>query len=407
MEAQTTETKIAFFRELVSCNDDIYSWCYDSAGGLLYTNAQPSQSEILHRIFVGSNIGKQLFAAWQEREMPLTLGMSMGLMWVVDRQETAHGQLFHLLGPMFQYEASMQELYRTLQEWEPHFGSRCGTAELTELFHSLPVVSHPNMCRYALMLHYCLTGEKKQFSDISNQTEAPACGQYPPAHHPRNLQRTYMAERALLHCVSEGDLNYHKAMNEAIALGNGGEQYTGSAMEQGRIAQIVFISLCARAAIEGGLSPDTAYALENTYIRRVQASRNITELGIVGNTMYEDFVQRVHLLRTMPQCSPEVQRCCEYVMMHVEEPLDLDTIAKYLNYTPYYFSRRFKREMHCSLADYIKASKIERAKVLLDTTELSILQIAERLHFGTRAHFSAVFTGIVGCAPGEYRRRSV
>ena len=51
--------------------------------------------------------------------------------------------------------------------------------------------------------------------------------------------------------------------------------------------------------------------------------------------------------------------------------------------------------MHTSLTNYIKYVRIERAKLLLTTTGLSLQEIADRLHFCSRSYFGKVFHEVV------------
>ena len=93
-------------------------------------------------------------------------------------------------------------------------------------------------------------------------------------------------------------------------------------------------------------------------------------------------------------------------MMHIEEPLNLTALARYFGYTPYYFSRKFKQEMHCDLKEYIRISKLERAKLLLETSDLNIQEITEKLCFCSRTYFSNHFHAAYGCSPSEYRKKN-
>lgn len=61
--------------------------------------------------------------------------------------------------------------------------------------------------------------------------------------------------------------------------------------------------------------------------------------------------------------------------------------------------------MGVSVTDYIKAARIERAKLLLTSTDLSIQDIADRLHYCSRSYFSTVFLDTVGCTPTKYREK--
>ena len=48
---------------------------------------------------------------------------------------------------------------------------------------------------------------------------------------------------------------------------------------------------------------------------------------------------------------------------------------------------------------------MERAKVLLHSTALSVQEISDQLCFGTRNYFSRVFSEVAGCTPMQYRER--
>lgn len=53
--------------------------------------------------------------------------------------------------------------------------------------------------------------------------------------------------------------------------------------------------------------------------------------------------------------------------------------------------------------DYSKIARIERAKVLLYTTNESATQIADRLHFCSGSYFAREFKKFTGQTPAEYR----
>ena len=63
--------------------------------------------------------------------------------------------------------------------------------------------------------------------------------------------------------------------------------------------------------------------------------------------------------------------------------------------------------MHVSLPDYIRAVRVERAKLMLSASELPIQEIADRLQFCSRAHFSDVFKKLVGVTPAKYREEQI
>ncbi len=182
---------------------------------------------------------------------------------------------------------------------------------------------------------------------------------------------------------------------------------TAESLRQAKDSIIVFTSLCARAAIESGLPPEQAYALGDGYIQKVEDAGTITDLMPVSRTMYADFVSRVNRRQKGPRVSRQIQQCLNYIEANLGEKPLLAQLARRMGYTEYYLSRKFKAEVGCGINDYLKAARVERAKVLLTTTEDSIQEIADALGFCSRSYFSVNFGQVAGCSPAEYRRRFV
>lgn len=65
----------------------------------------------------------------------------------------------------------------------------------------------------------------------------------------------------------------------------------------------------------------------------------------------------------------------------------------------------FKKDTGTSLARYLKELRIEEAKRLLETTSLSVKEIAARVGIGDPSHFAQNFERRHELAPAEYRAR--
>ncbi|MDE6962216.1 MAG: helix-turn-helix transcriptional regulator, partial [Lachnospiraceae bacterium] len=73
--------------------------------------------------------------------------------------------------------------------------------------------------------------------------------------------------------------------------------------------------------------------------------------------------------------------------------------------TEYYFSRKFKKEVGCSVADFILREKIAQAKLMLAGTNETVQSVSDALSFGSRSYFYACFKKLTGSSPSEYRQR--
>lgn len=69
-------------------------------------------------------------------------------------------------------------------------------------------------------------------------------------------------------------------------------------------------------------------------------------------------------------------------------------------------TKKFKKEVGCSIQEYILRKRIEEARTTLLTNTESISKIASKVGFDNPSYFSRYFKKIVGCSPTEYKKNS-
>jgi transcriptional regulator GlxA family with amidase domain len=92
-------------------------------------------------------------------------------------------------------------------------------------------------------------------------------------------------------------------------------------------------------------------------------------------------------------------------IMHVEslENVPICQLARRVNLSPWHFAHLFKRETSRSTKQYVRDLKIRRAQDLLGSTFLSVKEIAAKVGFGDRSHFSRDFKKLCGQNPSAFR----
>ncbi len=100
-----------------------------------------------------------------------------------------------------------------------------------------------------------------------------------------------------------------------------------------------------------------------------------------------------------------IQACIEYIERNYAAPIQLDDIAKHVHLNSAYLSFLFKKHTGISFIRFLEYVRIRQAKRLLQTTSLSITEIAEAVGFSGQNYFSKVFRRVVGCNPSGYRSR--
>lgn len=392
--------KLSLLREMLTCGAPVYLWTYAARGHLMQTNCPEL---VLDVIFESIGCKAYMLEYGRQNTAPLILGAPLGLMWCAAfEQQDGELHKMHVIGPVFSSEFSLRGLSDAMREFDIPLDFK---PRLSTLLHDLPVAATSLFLQYGLMLHYCATGEKLERSDIQFQEGEIGGSEPQKALRPKDRHRTYSAEQNLLWMVREGNLDYQSATDRAGELSSGIRISSDKPMEQAVISCAVFTSLCVRAAIEGGLSPENAYALGDSYIQSMIQCRTITELANINREMYSDFIHRVHKHRIDKGRSKQIQACCEYIELHLEEPVSLKQLAALVGYGDYYLSRKFKKETGYNINDYIKFARIEKAKLLLASTRGLVRDIARRLQFCSSSYFAQTFQQVTGVTPQQWRNR--
>ena len=392
---------MGLFKELVRCGSDIYTWCYDTNGCLLESNC-PEQ-ELLATAFSILGCKDRMLSYWRESSHPVTLGSGLGLIWGA-AFEHQNGEPYRawVLGPFFYTDVSMKSIEDGFRSYLGVEVSMAWKRQFIQTLYQIPTLPYLVHSRYLLMLHYCLTGESLAISDLKT-TSAPNNPEQILAPTERDRHKVWIAEQALLQMVRNGDLDYKAALNTSQMLSNGVPLQSKDPLRQGKTTINVFCSIVCRAAIEGGLSPEEAYALGDAYIQNVENAATMDDLMAIPIAMYDDFIHRVHKMRTNPKLSIPVQKCVDYIEMHLHERIRAADLAPIAGYGEYYLTQKFREETGYSFNDYVKFAKIERAKLLLQSTDQSIQEIANSLGFSTRSHFSQSFKQVTGRSPAEFK----
>ena len=392
---------LSLLKKLMQCGNNIYMWTYSAKGELLSTNCP---NLVLNQIFMRSLCHEKMLEHAAVSRLPAAMSAVMGFIWGAAFEYGGDElSLIHVIGPVFSSKYEPSELMKALGQFEipPEFRPK-----LSGVLMNISIVPTMQFYRFILMLHCCVTGQQLGRKDIVILRTESDSTDHEPNDLKRNRSRVYMAEQALLNNVRTGDRDYRRELETAGQVSIGVGFSSGVPLEQARISVIVFSSLCTRAAIEGGLSPETAYTVGDRYIQEAGQCRNITGLQTIADRMYDDFITRVHRLRELKGISPQIRACIELLEENPEEDISLSDIASHVNYAEYYLSRKFRQEVGMSISEYSHKVRIERAKILLLTTTLPIYEIAARLHYSSSSHFSDRFLKLTGALPQDYRENN-
>ena len=99
----------------------------------------------------------------------------------------------------------------------------------------------------------------------------------------------------------------------------------------------------------------------------------------------------------------EFVQVIDYIEKHLSEPITLDDLSSFAHFEKSYLTVRFKEIWGLSPMKYVNYMRIERAKLLLVTTDMSITDISREVGFGSIHYFSRFFKEKENKTPIEYR----
>lgn len=101
-----------------------------------------------------------------------------------------------------------------------------------------------------------------------------------------------------------------------------------------------------------------------------------------------------------------VQMVVQYISRNYNHEITLDMLAAYTHFSVRHPTRKFKAVMEMSIAEYILQQRISNAKVLLQSTDRKIEDIAMESGFGSDSYFCLQFKKATGMTPQQYRKAS-
>lgn len=99
-----------------------------------------------------------------------------------------------------------------------------------------------------------------------------------------------------------------------------------------------------------------------------------------------------------------IRKVVEYIHENFANELSLGKLSEIALMNKSYLSGLFTKVMHMRVFDYIELVRINHGKMLLKTTDLSILDIALESGFKSSSYFSRIFRKLMGITPNEYRK---
>jgi transcriptional regulator GlxA family with amidase domain len=102
---------------------------------------------------------------------------------------------------------------------------------------------------------------------------------------------------------------------------------------------------------------------------------------------------------------PGIRELQDWIPDHLHDDLSVAALAERAFMSPRNFARVFARQVGVTPAAYVGSLRLERARMLLETTDLQLEELATRCGFGTVETLRRVFGRRLRVSPSDYRDR--
>lgn len=101
-----------------------------------------------------------------------------------------------------------------------------------------------------------------------------------------------------------------------------------------------------------------------------------------------------------------ISKIHRFIENRIADDVSLQAIADHVGLHPAYLSSLYKQEMKENISDFIMRYRMEKASVLLRTTDIKIYELSSGLGFQNPPYFSKLFKYYYGVTPQDYRDRN-
>lgn len=145
------------------------------------------------------------------------------------------------------------------------------------------------------------------------------------------------------------------------------------------------------------------YEKNNDYLTHSQ----FLETHAILKILISRFIGNPNMQKLNTQTRKEFGMILNHIHENLHEDLTVRDLAEHCRLNPDHFSRLFQENFGMRPIKYIQSKRIERARLLLLSTNNSLKQIAEQVGLENISYFSRTFKKHMGISPGSFRTQRI
>lgn len=219
-----------------------------------------------------------------------------------------------------------------------------------------------------------------------------------------DLRSLYLREEPeLLMAIKQGEKGEARGILNRILVSI--YSLSGQRMDLLKSCVLELIVMMSRAAVEAGADPSALLGANYRSLSELAAIDDEEDLAEWVRHMLESLIEAIRTNDTFPH-SLLLAKAIAYMRDHLGENLRRDDVARHAGVSPGHLAAVMTERMGRSFTEMLVQMRVDRAKDLLRTTDLSLSSIALECGFYDQSHLNKIFRKATRKSPGAYRRGS-
>lgn len=314
-----------------------------------------------------------------------------------------------MIGPYTQREISYEKLLKQTKsrkinpEWLPslerYFSSVNYIADDHILFTPLQVLGEKMWGKDSFIRdNFDIKAVKNSDSVYSAFFESPK------SHDDFNLsivEKRYQSENKLMEAVKQGKAHQVQAMLSLFTPANI-EHRAAEPIRNAKNYLIILNTLMRKAVEQSGVHPIHIDRLSSNFAKKIENITSWVQISSLCKNMAAEYC-KLTKKQNLKGYSSAIQKVIAIIDFDLTANLTLSALAEQVNVNAAYLSSQFKKQTGTPLTDYINICRIDRAKLLLKSTNMSIGETAQCCGIADSNYFTKLFKKYTGETPKEFR----
>lgn len=217
------------------------------------------------------------------------------------------------------------------------------------------------------------------------------------------VKMRYKTEKNFMHAVECGDKKTALALiNSKNMLFSFSERFPNQPLRRLKNVAIILNTLLRTSARNTHVPAIMIHRISERFAYEIENANQVVALQQLEDRMIEEYCDLV-ISNSLSKYSTMTRRVIEYILSFYNKQINKEELAAKLSTHPSHLSRKFKDETKMTLTAYQQMVRINQAKHLLKTENLSVEEVAWTIGYEDPSYFARVFKKETGRTPSQYR----